>query len=501
MTTPKKDDYILRLSHIEKSFPGVHALKDVSIDIRRGEVLGLIGENGAGKSTLIKAITGAHAPDSGSIEFNGETYSAMGPITSVRLGIGAIYQEFTLADSLSVAENIYMGQRVNEGIFRDYSLMCEKSAEIIRRLGVTINPRTMVRDLSIGYKQMVEISKALARNAQLLIMDEPTAPLTDDEVTQLFKIIAQLKADGITIIYISHRLDELFQVADRVTVMRDGEVVATKDIQEVTKADLIRYMVGRELKISFPERENAYGDVFLELKDFEGETVGPVSFQLHSGEVLGFGGLVGAGRTELARAIFGADPQVAGEEYVKGEKVHFNTPMEAIEHGIGYVSEDRKGQGVLQSMPIDFNITLPIIRRISNGAFVDFGKEKKIVGEQIAAMSIKTPSQKQVTRNLSGGNQQKVVLAKWLASDADILILDEPTRGIDVGAKQEIYQLINKLAESGKAIIVITSDMEELLGLTDRMIILCEGSYVHTLEKKDYTQELVLQYASGELSL
>ena len=332
-------------------------------------------------------------------------------------------------------------------------------------------------------------------------MDEPTAPLTDDEVELLFKIIRELKEQGMTIIYISHRLDELFEVSDRVTVMRDGEVIVTKDINEIDKPMLIKYMVGRELKESFPERDKHYGDVVLEVKDFCGETVGPVSFTLREGEILGFGGLVGAGRTELARAIFGADPQVSGELYVKGQKVHFKSSMEAIEHGLGYVSEDRKNQGVLQNMAVDFNISLPIIKKLSHMLLVNTKKEREIVQKQVDDMSIKTPSLKQRTSNLSGGNQQKVVLGKWLASESDILILDEPTRGIDVGSKQEIYKLINRLAEQGKAIIVISSEMEELLGLTDRMLVLYEGKCTGKLEKEEYSQEKVLQYASGELSL
>lgn len=495
------NDIILRLSHIEKSFPGVRALKDVSLEVRRGEVLALIGENGAGKSTLIKAITGAHAPDGGTIEFEGKVYDKMTPGESVALGIGAIYQEFTLSPALSVAENVYMGQRINDGAFVDFKKMYQMTGQIIDKLGVKINPKALVRSLSVGYKQLVEIAKALARNARLLIMDEPTAPLTDDEVEQLFQIIRELKAQGMTIIYISHRLDELFVVADRVAIMRDGEMITTKDIHEIDKAMLIQYMVGRQLKESFPERKKHYGDVVLETRNFEGETVGPVSFRLRAGEILGFGGLVGAGRTELARAIFGADPQVGGELWIKGEKVHFRTPMEAIEHGMGYVSEDRKNQGVLQTMAVDFNITLPIIKRLSKLTILDTKKERQIVKKQVEDLHIKTPSFKQITRNLSGGNQQKVVLAKWLASDAEILILDEPTRGIDVGSKQEIYQLINKLAEEGKAIIVISSEMEELLGLTDRMVVLYEGSYIATLEKEEYSQERVLQYASGEISL
>ena len=495
------NDTILKLSHIDKRFPGVHALKDISLEVRRGEVHALIGENGAGKSTLIKIITGAYTPDSGTIEYDGKEYARMTPQESVRVGIGAIYQEFTLSMPLSVAENIYMGQRVNDGVFRDYKLMCQKASEIIGTLGVSIDPKALVRELSVAYRQLVEICKALARKAKFLIMDEPTAPLTDEEVRLLFRIIADLKAQGITIIYISHRLDELFAVADRLTVMRDGEIVTTQDIKDVTKPQLIAWMVGRTLKESFPERTVQYGDIVLEARELSGNGVGPISFQLHAGEVLGLGGLVGAGRTEIARVIFGADKKTGGNLLMNGKEVHFRTPMDAIKSGIGLVSEDRKNQGVLQRMAIDFNISLPIIKEISKALFVDKGKENSIVNQQVENLQIKTPSVKQLVANLSGGNQQKVVLAKWLASDSKVLILDEPTRGIDVGAKQEIYRLINALAEQGKAIILITSEMEELLGLTDRMLVLYEHKYVGSIERENYSQELVLQYASGETEM
>ena len=355
--------------------------------------------------------------------------------------------------------------------------------------------------MTVAYKQLVEIAKAIAKNAKLIIMDEPTAPLTDDEVDILMKIVHELKAEGISIIFISHRLDELYRVADRVTVMRDGEVIITKEVNELSKADLIYYMVGRELKESFPSRSIAYGDVALEVKDLTGSGVAPVSFSVRRGEIVGLAGLVGAGRTELARLIFGADPKDGGEIFVDGKKVEIRSPRDAVDHGIGYVSEDRKQSGVLLRMPISKNITLPILKRISHLGVVDTKKEAEVVTKQIDDMRIRTPSAEQLAGNLSGGNQQKVVLGKWLASDSKILILDEPTRGIDVGAKQEIYKLINQLAEEGMAIIVISSEMEEVLGLTDRMLILYEGHFMAELKKEDYSQERVLQYASGEQSV
>ncbi len=491
-------DKILEVKHISKSFPGVKALDDVSLDVRRGEVLALIGENGAGKSTLIKIMTGAGQPDEGEIVFEGVSYPALTPAKAMEIGIGAVYQEFTLAPTLSVAENIYLGQQVNDGPVRNYALMCQKAQAQIQRLGVTIDPKILVRDLTVAYKQLVEICKALARDAKFLIMDEPTAPLTDDEVALLFGIIHDLKAQGISIIYISHKLDELFEVSDRVTVMCDGKVVTTQNTNEMTKDELIMYMVGRKLSDNFPARPVHYGDVVLEVKNLSGQGVAPISFQLRAGETLGLAGLVGAGRTELARLIFGADPKFGGEVLIDGKVVDIKSPKDAIKHGIGLVCEDRKQQGGLLDMPVRFNITLPILERLSKLTVIDKSEERTVVDKQVKDLSIKTPTVEQLARNLSGGNQQKIVLAKWLASDMRVLILDEPTRGIDVGSKYEIYRLINKLADSGMAVIVISSEMEECLGLTDRMIILHEGEYMTTLEKENYSQELVLKYASGE---
>lgn len=492
---------ILTIKGITKRYPGVVALNNVSFNVRRGEVHALIGENGAGKSTLIKAVTGAIKPDEGEMIFEGVSYQSMTPALSQEVGIAAIYQEFTLAPALNVAENIFMGQKVNQGFIMDHHALYKNTQEILNNFHLNINPKELVRNLTVAYKQLVEIGKAIAKNAKLIIMDEPTAPLTDDEVDILMDIIKDLKSREVSIIYISHRLDELYRISDRVTVMRDGEVIITKDTNELSKSDLIYYMVGRELKDTFPARNKKYGKTLLEVKNLQSDDVAPISFSLKEGEILGLAGLVGAGRTELARLIFGADKKTGGEIYINGEKAHINSPRDAVNYGIGLVAEDRKNHGVLLRMPISKNITLPILKRISNMSIVNIKKEKFYVDKEIKELSIRTPSAEQLVGNLSGGNQQKVVLGKWLASDSKILILDEPTRGIDVGAKQEIYKLINTLAESGIGIIVISSEMEEILGLTDRMLILYEGKFMTRLEKEAYSQERVLQFASGENSI
>ena len=494
-----ENDIILKISNITKTFPGVLALDKVSMEIKRGEVHALIGENGAGKSTMIRTITGAIKPDSGKIEFEGVEYNSLTPSLSQHIGIAAIYQEIMLAPPLSIMENVYMGQKINDGIIVDKKKMYNMTSDILKRLNAKLDPTDIVRNLTVAYKQIVEIAKALAKNAKFIIMDEPTAPLTEEEVKVLFQIVRALNEQGITILYISHRLEELFEIADRVTIMRDGQFVATENIKDVDKAKLIYHMVGRKLNETFPKREIKYGETALEVKDLKGSYNKPISFSLKYGEILGLGGLVGAGRTELVRMIFGADEVEEGQIFVDGKEVHIASPKEAVELGIGFIPEDRKNQGVVLNFPVDKNLTLPIIKKITKKlGIVDRKKETDIVGKQVSDLSIKTPSVDQLTKNLSGGNQQKVVVGKWLASESRILILDEPTRGIDVGAKQEIYKLINSLAEQGKAIIVISSEMEEMLGLTDRMLVLYEGKYMAELSKKDYTQEKILQYASGE---
>lgn len=490
---------LLLLKDITKTYPGVIALNNVSLNVREGEVHALIGENGAGKSTLIKVITGAIEPDFGTIQFEDEAYEHMTPAISKKLGIEAIYQEFNLAPSLSVAENIFIGAKVNKGFVVDFKKLYKEAEAVLDHFHVNINPKAKVKELSVAYMQLVEIAKAVAREAKLLIMDEPTAPLTDDEVKNLFDLIGELKKRGVSIIYISHRLDELFQVSDRVTVMRDGEVIVTKDTQEMSKQELIYHMVGRELKETYPSRVPKYGETILEVKNISGNGVEPISFSLRKGEILGFAGLVGAGRTELARLIFGADPKDGGEIWIGGELVNIRRPKDAVKAGIGLVVEDRKAQGVLLKLPISTNITISIIEKLSKLGVIQRKQEQDCVDEYKDALHIKTPSVLQLVGNLSGGNQQKVALSKWLASKSKVLIFDEPTHGIDVGAKQEIYQLIHQLADAGLGIIIISSEMEEILGMSDRLMILAEGKLTGRLEKSDFSQTTVLKYASDEM--
>lgn len=488
---------ILEIKNVTKKYPGVLALDNVSITIREGEVHALVGENGAGKSTLIKTITGAIKPDEGTITYQGKEYQELNPILSGKIGIEAIYQEFNLAPELSVEENIYMGNKVNQGMFINKKELTRKTLEILKSLNANINPLTKIKDLTVAYMQLVEISKALAKNVKLLIMDEPTAPLTDNEVKILFELVKQLRDEGVSIIYISHRLDEIFELSDRVTVMRDGKVIKTVNTHETTKNQLIFDMVGRELTETYPERNPQYGDTILEIKNISGVSNAETSFSIKAGEIVGLAGLVGAGRTEIARLIIGADKKFTGEIYVNGKEVKIDSPKDAIENGIAYVSEDRKNQGVLLKMPIRWNITLPILKRLSRFGFIDTKKENECVNKYKEALRIKTPSLNQLVGNLSGGNQQKVAVAKWLASESKVLILDEPTRGIDVGAKQEIYELINKLTREGLGILMISSEMEEIMGMSDRMLVMAEGKVVGELKKEEFTQDRILRYASN----
>ncbi len=489
---------ILELKHISKQYTGVKALDDVSISFRRGEVHALMGENGAGKSTLIKTLSGAIQPNDGEIVFEGTTYTHMEPHQAMELGIHVIYQEFNMMPELSVAENIFMGQQLGGGVLFNKSITEERAQKILDGMHVKINAKETVKNLSVANMQLVEIAKALTRDVKVLVMDEPTAPLTDAEVETLFEIVQMLKSKGVTIIYISHRIAEVFQISDRVSVLRDGRFIKTVMTNEVDRDELIRLMVGREVSDTYPKRDFAPGEVVLELRDVCGNGVENVSFAVRSGEIFGLSGLVGAGRTETMRMIFGADPIDSGEVLLNGQPVHPKHPAEAVKLGIGLIPEDRKQQGLLLDLPIFTNISMATMRDISHFTVVNSRAEKENVNRLVEAVTIKTPSIAQLVRNLSGGNQQKVVLAKWLAANCKVLIFDEPTRGIDVGARHEIYKLMNELCRQGIAIVMISSDMEEILGMSDRIMVLCEGHQAGILEREAFSQETILSLASGQ---
>lgn len=493
-------DNILELKHITKLYPGVVALNDVSLEVRRGEILALVGENGAGKSTLIKTCSGAITPTQGEIVINGKSFTGMTPQTSEQNGIGVIYQEFNLVGDLSVAENIFLGRAIRKGMVIDLKAMERESKKILDSLNIKINPKTLVKTLSVGYQQMVEIAKAVSQNAKLLIMDEPSAPLTSAEVEAMFAIVDKLKAGGVSIIYISHRLDEIFRLADRITILRDGQYVTTLNTDETNKDELVKYMVGRQLTEVYPKRDEicVKDEVIFEAVNVSGNGDKNISFKIHRGEVLGLGGLVGAGRTEFAELMFGMRPKTAGKFIFKGKEISPKTPKDAIELGIGLVPEDRKKEGALLGMSIRCNINMPIYQRISKGTVINEKKEEEIAQTYRKEISIKTSTLDQLVKNLSGGNQQKVILAKWLAADSELLIFDEPTRGIDVGAKQEIYTLINHLVEQGKTVLMISSEMEELMGMSDRILILAEGNMTGELNKSEFNQERIMQLASIE---
>lgn len=493
-------DNILELKHITKLYPGVVALNDVSLEVRRGEILALVGENGAGKSTLIKTCSGAITPTQGEIVINGKSFTGMTPQTSEQNGIGVIYQEFNLVGDLSVAENIFLGRAIRKGMVIDLKAMERESKKILDSLNIKINPKTLVKTLSVGYQQMVEIAKAVSQNAKLLIMDEPSAPLTSAEVEAMFAIVDKLKAGGVSIIYISHRLDEIFRLADRITILRDGQYVTTLNTDETNKDELVKYMVGRQLTEVYPKRDEicVKDEVIFEAVNVSGNGDKNISFKIHRGEVLGLGGLVGAGRTEFAELMFGMRQKTAGKFIFKGKEISPKTPKDAIELGIGLVPEDRKKEGALLGMSIRCNINMPIYQRISKGTVINENKEEEIAQTYRKEISIKTPTLDQLVKNLSGGNQQKVILAKWLAADSELLIFDEPTRGIDVGAKQEIYTLINHLVEQGKTVLMISSEMEELMGMSDRILILAEGNMTGELNKSEFDQERIMQLASIE---
>lgn len=488
---------MLELRGITKTYPGVRALDAVSLDFSEGEVHAIAGENGAGKSTLIKILSGAVRPDSGSVCLDGVELGNITPHEAIKLGISTIYQEFNLVPFLSVAENIFFGLEPMHLGFVDKAKMHKNAARLCEDMGVELDTRAKVKDLGVAYQQIVEILKAVSRDARILIMDEPTAPLTTREIDVLFGIVNKVKKKSVTILYISHRLEEIFRICDRVSVLRDGQKIQTLDTASTNQEELISLMVGRKLEEIFPPRVSLPGEEALRIENFSNRKLKGISFSLRRGEILGIGGLVGAGRTELARAIFGADPLAEGRLFLSGNPIVIKKPQDAIRQGIGLLPEDRKQQGILLGMSIRKNISFPILKSLSRFGFLRKRKENAICAAISSQLNVKTPSLDQKAKNLSGGNQQKVVLAKWLGTKCDILIFDEPTRGIDVGAKQEIYQLLAKFADEGQSVIMISSELPELLGMSDRILVMRNGEIAGAMDRDEFSQEKALMLASG----
>ena len=491
---------LLRVTGISKSFPGVQALKDVQFELNSGEVLALVGENGAGKSSLMKILSGIYAKDEGSIFLEGVEVNIDSPKTAQALGISIIHQEMNLMAHLTIAQNIFIGREPREGLFLRERALNRKADELLKRLGINLDPTALVETLTVAKQQMVEIAKALSFDAKVLIMDEPTSALTDVETETLFTLIEGLKKTGTGIIYISHRMDELLRITDRVTVLRDGEYIGTLQKAELDIPRIIEMMVGRHIEASArpTARDRAGDEVVLKVEGLSTRRlVKDVSFELKRGEILGFAGMMGAGRTEVARAIIGADAAESGRVHVNGKPVTIKQPADAVAHGIGYLSEDRKAYGLLLEQDVKTNILLASLRDYTDAlGFVHTLKGKQKANEYVASLRIKTPSISATTKNLSGGNQQKVVIAKWLARDCDILIFDEPTRGIDVGAKEEIYKLLNDLVAQGKSIIMISSELPEVLRLSHRIVVMANGRITGILDNEDADQAKIMDYAT-----
>ena len=501
-------EVILTMKGIDKSFPGVHALDHVDLEIRKGEVLALMGENGAGKSTLMKVLTGIYKKDSGTITYEGKEVEFANPRDAQAAGVVIVHQELNMMNHLTVAQNIFIGREIMNGKLINDAKMNQEAAKLFDRLNIKIDPTEKMGNLTVGRQQMCEIAKAISHKAEIIIFDEPSAALTEKEIADLFVIIRDLRAKNYGIVYISHRMDEIKMITDRVTVMRDGGYVGTLITKDSTKEDIINMMVGRVIYEDPKEHSMVAPDapVVLKVENLNaGKMVQNVSFELHKGEILGFSGLMGAGRTETARALFGADPKQSGKISIMDKQsgqlreVTINTPQDAVKYGIGYLSEDRRRYGVVVQKSVNENTTLATMEDFTNGLFINKAKEKSVSEKYIKELATKTPSGDQLVVNLSGGNQQKVVIAKWLTRDSDILIFDEPTRGIDVGAKNEIYKLMSKLAAEGKSIIMISSEMTEILRLSDRIIVMCEGKVTGNIDISEATQEHIMDKATRNI--
>ncbi len=491
------NNYILELKNITKTFPGVKALDNVHLEVAPGEVHALCGENGAGKSTLMKIISGAQKYSSGTILVDGKEYVFESTKDAQDVGISMMYQEFNLVPHLSIAENIFLGRLYTKGSVINWSMIYKNAQQILNKLGLDIDPRKTVSSLSVAHMQMVEIAKCLSVNSRIIIMDEPTAALTDEETGVLFKIIDSLKKQGISIIYISHKMDEIFNISDTITVFRDGKYIKTLKTANTNYDELVSLMVGQNIERLYPERNYKKADVVLEAKDIHGPAVNGVSFTLHKGEILGISGLLGAGNIELSKIIYGALPKSSGNVYKNGKKLRCKNPYTSINDGIGLVPDDRKNDGLVLMRSVKENISLSSLKSISKSNIINPSLEKTRISNMIKALAIKVPTPEHIVGNLSGGNQQKVVFAKVLQASPDILILDEPTRGVDVGAKAEIYQIIDLLTKQDKSIIVISSDLPEVIGICDRILVMKEGKIVKEVSKSEASQELILAYAAG----
>lgn len=495
------DNVFVQMENIEKKFPGVHALSKCRFELRAGEVHGLIGENGAGKSTLMKILAGIYTKDDGTIKVKGEEVSFTGTRQAQEKGINIVHQELNLMKHLTAAQNIFIGREQKAGMpfLVDDAEINRKTAELFGHINLKLDPRVKVGSLTAAQQQMIEIAKALSFNMDVLIMDEPTSSLSESEIEELFKVIRDLRDKGKGIIYISHRMNELPLICDRVTVMRDGQYIATSNMKEISPEQIISQMVGREIYETIHSRgDTSKSEVVLEVRGLNrGLAVKDVSFQLHKGEIMGFAGLIGAGRTETMRLIFGADRMDSGEIFIKGKKVTVNQPKDAVKYGMGYLSEDRKRYGLSLAMSVEVNTVMASIKNyLKVLGIVDTAATKSVTADYIARLNTRTPGIEQLVGNLSGGNQQKVVIAKWLVRNCDILIFDEPTRGIDVGAKSEIYRLLNELAAQGKSIIMVSSELPEILRMSHRVAVMCEGRITAILDHEECTQEKIMYYAT-----
>lgn len=491
---------LLTMKNIKKSFSGVAALKNAELELNKGEVVALMGENGAGKSTLMKILTGIYSKDEGTVTFEGKEVEYKSVSESEEAGIAIVHQELNMMNDLTVAQNLFIGKERKKGIFIDDAKMAEDAKELFKKLNVDINPNVKIGNLTVGKQQMVEIAKAISTNAKVIVFDEPTAALTDSEIEELFKVINDLRAKGTGIIYISHRMDEINVISDKVIVMRDGEYVGTLVTKECTKDDIIKMMVGRTVFMEPKTKSDVAADaeVVLRCENLNrGKNVKNVSFDLRKGEILGFSGLMGAGRTEVARLIFGADPMDSGKIYIHGKEVSIKSTKDAVNAGIGYLSEDRKRYGLLVDKSVEENTCLSSLEKFTKGLFIDGSKSKTVSEKYVQELRTKTPSVTQIIKKLSGGNQQKVVIAKWLVKDSEILIFDEPTRGIDVGAKSEIYDLMERLVKEGKSIIMISSELPEVLRMSDRVVVMCEGRITGCLDISEASQEGIMTCATN----